>query len=147
MVLKTMTESKLYAIVGAHPAELDAARLGDLGAAFLEKQGYEVKVTRNIEETRAAAAEGSIDFLLMELNQGTPKSTDVNAAVELYRTMKPRIESGEAVFLGVSGHSDVLDAATEAEPDILTALKPGFLREIPKLATAVRERRVSRITS
>mgnify|MGYP001570043948 CR=1 FL=1 len=142
-----MTENRLYAIVGAHPAELDAAMLGSLGPAFLQKEGYDVIVTRSIEETRAAMAERSIDYVVMELNQGTPKSIDVSAALDVYRAMKPRIDSGEAVFLGVSGHTDVLDAAKLAEPNIVTGLKPTCLRDISRLASEVRERKASKIMS
>lgn len=138
-----MTENKLYAIVGAHPVDLDVAMLGSLGPAFLQRQGYEVKVTRSIEETRAAVAERSIDFLLTELNQGSPQSTDVSAALGIYRAMKLRIESGEAVFLGVSGHTDVLDAATEAEPQIMTRLKPIRMIDIAQLATELKERKTN----
>lgn len=97
----------LRILVGLHDADiLEWTRIS------AETAGFSAYTASTLEEMKALVNAKSYRGYLMDLNLGIG-GVNISPAQEIYALVRYRVEQKEAVFLGVSGRDEVVQAALQ----------------------------------
>ena len=99
----------LTALVGLHHKRL----FGTVVEERFKEAGCKVTRVYSFPAMTQHAKQRQYSFYLMDLNLGSPMSVDTTPAGFVYRSIKDRVDSGEAKFLGVSGTEDAVKIAAK----------------------------------
>ena len=103
-----MSELELIALLGFHDRGLCSQYSG-----LFQDHGYQVDLVPSYEAMLAKIRQRYYRIIFMDLNLGSPASSDITPAVRVYEAVRDRIESQKAKFLGISGNTDAVKAAEE----------------------------------
>ncbi len=76
-----------------------------------EATGFSVYTASTLDEMKALMKAQQYRGYLMVLNLGHPGAEEISPAREMYALVRKRVEQEEAVFMGVSGRDEVVEAA------------------------------------
>jgi hypothetical protein len=120
----TMTEpdlEKRTVILGFHnPEESYMIKM------YLEFEGYDVQETSTLEGMRQLIeSKPSSKGYWMDTNLGIPNGKEASSAIQIYATVKERVEAGKAMFLAMTTNQDAYEDSHKAGiPNEYTILKP-----------------------
>lgn len=103
-----MSQENHSALLGLHNPSL-AKSFGRM----LKSKGYFVDVRIDLGGMLEAMDKQEYSILLMDGNLGTPGSTDIVPAVEVYKRVKPKVDEGLVKFMVISGNPDTVEALKE----------------------------------
>ncbi len=76
-----------------------------------EAHGFKVYTASTLDEMKALMNAQQYRGYLMDLNLGYPGADEISPAREVYALVRKMVEKREAIFLGVSGKEEALEAA------------------------------------
>ncbi len=100
--------SEKSAIIGLHGNELMALSL----EGILGRRGYsKVEMVKTPEAMITKCGERDYSLYIMDVNLGFPEGYDFSCAHQVYKRIKPKVDSGEVKFFPIAAFEDVVETA------------------------------------